>query len=94
MSLSFSKRFHSAGPARSRTIATATATATVSVLGLGALAAPVMAQGAYDLDAVTFSAYRVPTDLQRSGAAVSLMTRDEIDTLGESQVADLLRRLR
>ena len=93
MSLSFSKRFHSAGPARSRTIATATATATVSVLGLGALAAPVMAQGAYDLDAVTFSAYRVPTDLQRSGAAVSLMTRDEIDTLGESQVADLLRRL-
>lgn len=63
-------------------------------LALG-LAAPAGAQimAAIDLDEITVSANLVPTEIQRSGASVSVIERDEIEASGVTQVSDLLARM-
>src|SRR5690554_527520 len=58
-----------------------------------ALAAPLQAQQVYDLDEITISANRVPTEIQRSGASVDVLDRAEIKASGAAQVSDLLGRL-
>ncbi len=60
-----------------------------------ALAAPqsARAQQVYDLAAITLFSNFVPSAIQRSGASVSVVTRDEIEASGISQVADVLNRL-
>ncbi len=70
------------------------ALSTVSALALS-LAAPAMAQdfGVIELDEITISANLVPTEIQRSGASVSVIERDEIEASGATQVGDLLARL-
>jgi len=60
-----------------------------------ALAAPfpALAQQVFDLDEITVSANRVPTEIQRSGASVDVLDRADIEASGATQVSDLLARL-
>ncbi|MCC5999502.1 MAG: TonB-dependent receptor [Pararhodobacter sp.] len=61
----------------------------LSPAALAQTAAPV----AIDLDEITVSATLVPTEVQRSGASVSIIERDQIEASGTTQVSDLLSRL-
>ncbi|MCH8467385.1 MAG: TonB-dependent receptor [Roseinatronobacter sp.] len=58
----------------------------------GALALPATAQQIINLEEITFSANLVPTELARSGSSVSVITRDEIDRSGLTNINDLLTR--
>ena len=61
--------------------------------GLAALAAlPAQAQ-TVDLGRITVLANLIATEIQRSGASVTVVERDEIDRSGAVQVGDLLARL-
>lgn len=67
-----------------------------SALALSATLAPVaqgQTMGAIDLDEITISATLLPTEVQRSGASVSIIERDEIEASGTTQISDLLARL-
>jgi vitamin B12 transporter len=63
---------------------------TALATGLGL---PAIAQQAFDLDAVTFTANRSETALGRAGAAVSVLTRADIEASGATSVSDLIARL-
>ena len=72
--------------------------ATASLLALSAVLATqattgARAQAVIDLDEITVSANLVPTEIQRSGASVSIIDRDQIEASGATQVSDLLSRL-
>lgn len=60
-----------------------------------ALAAPTpsLAQQVFDLDEITVSTNRVPTEIQRSGASVDVLDRAGIEASGAAQVSDVLGRL-
>ncbi len=64
-----------------------------SALALCTTAAQSQALGGIDLDEITVSATLLPTEIQRSGASVSVIERDEIEASGTTQVSDLLSRL-
>ncbi|MCC5987356.1 MAG: TonB-dependent receptor [Pararhodobacter sp.] len=67
-----------------------------TALGLSLAAAPTaQAQiiATIDLDEITVSANLVPTEIQRSGASVSVIERAEIEDSGATQLSDLLARL-
>lgn len=73
-----------------------TALSGATALSLSLAAAPAaQAQiiAAIDLDEITVSANLVPTEIQRSGASVSVIERDEIEQSGATQLSDLLARL-
>lgn len=59
----------------------------------GAFAVPAIAQQIISLEEITFSANLVPTELGRSGTAVSIVTGEDLERLGVAQVADALRFL-
>lgn len=60
-----------------------------------ALAAPfpVLAQQVFDLDEITVLANRVPTEIQRTGASVTVVTREELEADGETRLSEALSRL-
>jgi len=61
---------------------------------LGAsLALPLSAQQVFDLDEITFTANRKQTELKRTGATVSVITRMDIEASGATTVSDLIARL-
>jgi vitamin B12 transporter len=60
---------------------------------LAALAAPAMAQDAFVLDDIVFSAGLTPQEAARVGVQVEVLTQEDIEDSGETQVADLLNRL-
>lgn len=80
--------------ARSNALSTTLAPVFAGTLALG-LASPGVAQqiGVIQLDEITVTANLVPTEIQRSGASVSVIDRDEIEASGATQVSDLLTRL-
>lgn len=63
--------------------------------GVLAIAAPfpVLAQQAFDLDEITVIANRVATEIQRSGASVSVIEREELERDGETSLGGVLNRL-
>ncbi|MCC5970558.1 MAG: TonB-dependent receptor [Pararhodobacter sp.] len=66
--------------------------AMTSALALAA-PAPALAQQVFDLDEITVTANRVPTEIQRSGASVTIVNRDELEADGEARLSEVLNRL-
>lgn len=66
--------------------------AMTSALALG-VPAPALAQQVFDLDEITVTANRVPTELQRSGASVTIVSREELEADGETRLSEVLNRL-
>lgn len=60
---------------------------------IGALAFPATAQQIINLEEITFSANLIESEILRSGSSVSVVTRDEIESSGAVQIADILQRL-
>ncbi len=61
--------------------------------GLAALAASPVQSQIVDLGRITVLATRLATEVQRSGASVSVLDRAEIEASGATQLSDLLARL-
>jgi len=66
-----------------------------AMTGALALAAPfpALSQQVFDLDEITVTANRIPTEIQRSGASVSIVSREELEASGETRLSEILRRL-
>ena len=60
---------------------------------MGAMAFPASAQQIINLEEITFSANLATTEIARSGASVSVVTRDDLDAAGAVQLVDVLSRL-
>ncbi|MCC5954885.1 MAG: TonB-dependent receptor [Natronohydrobacter sp.] len=60
---------------------------------VGALAFPASAQQIINLEEITFSANLTATEIARSGASVSVVTREDLDAAGAIQLVDYLSRL-
>ncbi len=60
---------------------------------IGVLAFSASAQQVIDLDEITFSANLTATEIQRSGASVKVLTRDDIRDSGANDMTSLLQRL-
>lgn len=60
---------------------------------VGALTFPASAQQIINLEEITFSANLAATDVARSGASVSVVTREDLDEAGSIQLVDYLSRL-
>lgn len=60
---------------------------------VGAFAFPAGAQQIINLEEITFSANLTATEIQRAGASVSVLTREDIRNSGASDMTTLLQRL-
>ena len=60
---------------------------------IGALAVPATAQQIINLEEITFSANLAPTELARAGSALSVVSREDLESAGTVQVVDYLSRL-
>jgi len=70
----------------------ASLTGMTSALAL-AVSFPALAQQVFELDEITVTANRVPTDIQRSGASVTVVSREELEAGGETSLSEALNRL-
>ena len=60
---------------------------------ISALSMPAIAQEIINLEEITFSANLSPTEIARSGASVSVVTREDLEADGTIQVVDYLSQL-
>jgi vitamin B12 transporter len=56
-------------------------------------AQPALAQAAFELDEITFSANLAPTAVGSTGASVTIIERDELEAAGDVQLSGFLSRL-
>jgi vitamin B12 transporter len=56
-------------------------------------AQPALAQTAFELDEITFSANRTPSELASTGSSVSVLTEDDLREAGDIQLSAILSRL-